>query len=48
MLYLAAVSCSPVPYRLAGVGFGFLVDKQAGLCIGRCMGGAWHDAWHGA
>ena len=40
----AAVSCSPVPYRLGGVGFGFWLTGK----LGRAWVGAWHGVWvHG-
>ena len=46
----AAVSCSPVPYRLGVGGIGVWDDGQAGPCMCQCMGtgdGAWVDAWRG-
>ena len=51
----AAVSCSPIRYRLGAGGIGVGVDGQAGPCMGgcmdecmgRCMWG-WMDGWmHG-
>ena len=37
----AAVSCSPVPYRLGGVGFGLWLMGKLGRAWHRCMGGVW-------
>ena len=38
----AAVSCSPVPYRFGGVGFGFWLTGKLGRAWHWCMGGAWY------
>ena len=43
---IAAVSCSPDPYRLGGVKFVFWLTGELGRAWHRCMGGAWvhgHD-----
>ena len=43
--YTAAVSCSPVPYRLQLDRIGYFLDGQAVPCMGAmhgCMGEAWH------
>ena len=44
-LHTVAVSCSAVGYRFSWGRIGFLVDGQAGLCMGQCIGGAWVGAW---
>ena len=38
VLYPAAVSCSPVLYRLGAGGIWVWDDGQAGPCMGRCVG----------
>ena len=40
-LYIAAVSCSSVAYRLPAMGFGIWLTGKVGRAWHRCMGGAW-------